>query len=67
MTEEARQARNAYYREWAKKNREKRRRSQEEYWERKAAAEELRISKERAARSGSDPTGAEPPEKRDQI
>ena len=37
MTDEARAERNAYYREWYKKNREKVRASQREYWERRAA------------------------------
>lgn len=47
LTEEARQLRNAYYREWAKKNRDKRRRSQEKYWEKRAAeAKEKQLKNE---------------------
>lgn len=36
MTNEAREARNAYKREWNKRNREKVRAAQERYWEKKA-------------------------------
>lgn len=47
MTEAARQARNAYYREWFKKNPEKRREYRERYWAKKAASE-----RQKAAESG---------------
>jgi len=36
LSEEARKARNAYYREWRKKNPEKARQAQERYWKKKA-------------------------------
>lgn len=36
MTEQARQARNAYKREWAQKNPDKIKAQQERYWNRKA-------------------------------
>ena len=36
MTQAARDAKNAYMREWYKKNRDKARASQERYWKRKA-------------------------------
>ena len=36
--DEARKARNAYYREWRKKNRDKVRETQLRYWKKKAAA-----------------------------
>lgn len=37
MTEEAREMRREYRREWAKKNRDKVRAAQERYWEKKVA------------------------------
>ena len=37
LTDKAREARNAYQREWNRKNREKVREHQRRYWERKAA------------------------------
>ncbi len=37
ISEAAREAKNAYWREWAKKNPDKIRRYHEAYWERKAA------------------------------
>lgn len=37
MTEEAKEARRAYKREWAKKNRDKIKAAEERYWTRKAA------------------------------
>ena len=39
MTEQAKEARRAYKREWNRKNRDKVAESQRRYWERKAAAE----------------------------
>ena len=39
MTEEAKQARLAYRREWQKKNRDKVKAYNERYWEKKAAAQ----------------------------
>lgn len=39
MTEEAKEARRQYKREWNKRNRDKVRESQRRYWERKAAAQ----------------------------
>ena len=39
MTEEARQARLAYHREWQKKNRDKVKAYNERYWTKKAAAQ----------------------------
>lgn len=36
MTEAAKEARRAYQREWAKKNRDKRREAQARYWAKKA-------------------------------
>jgi len=42
MTEQAKEARRAYRREWNRKNRDKVRASQERYWEKKA--EELRTT-----------------------
>lgn len=44
MTEEAREVRNAYYREWYKKNKDKVKAQREKYWEKKAA--EAKESKE---------------------
>lgn len=38
MTEEAKEARRAYYREWNRKNRDKVKATQARYWERKAKA-----------------------------
>lgn len=38
MTEEAKEARRAYRREWARKNRDKVRAQEEKFWERRAAA-----------------------------
>ncbi len=38
MTEEAKAARRAYKREWAKRNPDKIRAAQEKYWERRATA-----------------------------
>lgn len=46
MTEEAREARRAYQREWNRKNKDKVKANQARYWERKAAA---------AANAGADP------------
>ncbi len=42
MTDEARKARNEYRREWARRNPDKVRASQEKYWTRKAAEHEQR-------------------------
>ena len=39
MTEEAKQARQAYRREWQRKNRDKVKAYNERYWEKKAAAQ----------------------------
>lgn len=39
MTEQAKQARRDYKREWAKKNPERMKAAQERYWEKKAAAQ----------------------------
>jgi len=39
MTDEAREARNAYKRAWYKKNPEKRREYQERYWQRKSRSD----------------------------
>ncbi len=39
MSDEARKARNEYLREWRKANAEKVKKHQQQYWERKAAAE----------------------------
>ena len=36
LSQEAKEARNAYYREWRKKNPEKMKRYQENYWKKKA-------------------------------
>lgn len=36
MTDEAKEARNAYMREWCRRNKEKRKESQKRYWEKKA-------------------------------
>ncbi len=38
MNEQAKEARRAYYREWSRKNREKRREYFARYWEKRAAA-----------------------------
>lgn len=40
MTEQAKEARRAYKREWAKKNRDKVKAAQERYWTKKAAERE---------------------------
>jgi len=39
MTDEAREARNAYRREWYRKNKDKHRQQQERYWQRKAQSD----------------------------
>ena len=46
LSEEARKARNAYYREWRKKNPEKARQAQERYWKKKAKEMQEREEKE---------------------
>lgn len=50
LSEEARKARNAYYRAWRKKNPEKSRQHQERYWKKKA--KEMQEQAEAEAESG---------------
>ena len=50
LSEEARKARNAYYREWRKKNPEKAKQNLERYWMKKALERQEREEKE--AKSG---------------
>lgn len=57
MTEEAKQARLAYRREWAKKNPDKVKAIQERYWEKKAAAQKAEA--EQAAAETEDNSSAE--------
>lgn len=49
MTEEAKEARRAYKREWAKRNPDKIRAQQARYWEKKAAEAEQPTEEEAAA------------------
>ena len=46
LSEEARKARNAYYRAWRKKNSEKVRQTQEKYWKKKAKEMQEQAEKE---------------------
>ena len=46
MTQEAIDAKNAYKREWYKRNRDKVRAAQERYWQRKAQKQEEEKAKE---------------------
>ena len=48
MTEEAKEMRRAYKREWARRNRDKVRASEERYWAKKAAAQEKDEPKQEA-------------------
>lgn len=48
MNEQAKAARRAYKREWAKRNPEKVKAQQERYWEKKAAAQEQEPAAEAA-------------------
>ena len=50
LSEEARKARNAYYRAWRKKNPEKTKQHQERYWTKKAL--EMQAQEEKEAKSG---------------
>lgn len=50
LSEEARKARNAYFREWRKKNPEKVKQANEKYWEKKA--QEMQEQEEAEAESG---------------
>lgn len=50
MTEDARKARNAYYRSWRANNQEKVKQAQEKYWAKKAAE----IEQDKAAKNSSD-------------
>ena len=50
LSEEARKARNEYYREWRKKNPEKVKQAQEKYWKKKA--KEMQEQAEQEAESG---------------
>lgn len=49
MTEKALELRRAYKREWARRNRDKVKRSQEKYWERMAEAAQNQTADEPAA------------------
>ena len=46
LSQEAKEARNAYYREWRKKNPEKMKRYQENYWKKKAQKMQEQAEKE---------------------
>ena len=46
LSQEAKEARNAYYREWRKKNPEKMKRYQEKYWKKKAQKMQEQAEKE---------------------
>lgn len=50
LSQEAREARNAYYRAWRKKNPEKVKQAQERYWKKKA--KEMQEQAEAEAESG---------------
>lgn len=50
MSEEAKELRRAYKREWNRKNKDKVRAAQERYWERKAATQKTDLTGEPARR-----------------
>ena len=59
MTEQAREARRAYKRQWARDNRDKVRAAQDRYWERRAQqAEDETLQAETVQEIAPEPVGA---------
>ena len=59
MTEQAREARRAYKRQWARDNRDKVRAAQDRYWERRAQqAEDETLQTETVQEIAPEPVGA---------
>lgn len=56
MNEAARQARNAYKRKWNRENRDKVKKYQQDYWNRKAQA--MAAAEAEEAKAAGDPAGA---------